>query len=251
MQPKKQIHIEVHFTPDHLDEMQLKDKNIVVIDVLRACTTITTALEHGAKEIIPVSTIENAVKISGNLFGDVTLRGGERNGKMIEGFNLGNSPLEYSEEVVKGKSIILITTNGSVAIVRGKHAKHLIVAAFVNISAVVRFLNELGSDFMIICAGKENHFCIEDAVCAGRIINKLGRSGSTEFILDDGAVAAAALDKSFGKSIVRMLKSSEHGKYLASIGFGSDLAVCAQVDAMETLPMLSGNVIRTWKKSMS
>ncbi|HUL43557.1 MAG TPA: 2-phosphosulfolactate phosphatase [Bacteroidota bacterium] len=249
MLPKKQIHIEVHFTPDQLDEMQLKDKNIVVIDVLRASTTIATALERGAKEIIPVSTIENAVKISGNLFGEVTLRAGERNGKMIEGFNLGNSPLEYTNEVVKGKSIILMTTNGSVAIVKGRHAKHLVVAAFVNISAVTRFLTELKSDFMIICAGKEGHFCIEDAVCAGRIINKLGKGGSTEYVLDDGAVAAAALDKTFGKSIVRMLKSSEHGKYLASIGFGEDIPVCAQVDSMETLPTLSGNVIRIWKKS--
>ena len=115
MHVKKQIHIEVHFTPNHLDEMQLKDKNIVIIDVLRASTTIITALHHGAKEIIPVSTVENAVKISGSLFGDVTLRAGERNAKMIEGFNLGNSPLEYTEEVVKGKSIILMTTNGSVA----------------------------------------------------------------------------------------------------------------------------------------
>jgi 2-phosphosulfolactate phosphatase len=115
-QSKKQIQITVHFTPTDLDEMQLKDKNIVIIDVLRASTTIAAALQNGAKEIIPVNSVENAVKISGSLFGDVTLRAGERNSKMIEGFNLGNSPSEFTEDVVKGKSIILMTTNGSVAI---------------------------------------------------------------------------------------------------------------------------------------
>src|ERR1041385_1474995 len=171
---QKPLAIEVHFTPSDFDEMQLKDRNIVVIDVLRASTTITTALAHGAKEIIPVSSIENAVKISGNLFGDVTLRAGERNAKMIEGFNLGNSPLAYTEPIVRGKSIIFGTTNGSAAIVKGKHARHLVVAGFVNMAAVTAHLAQLGEDVTIICAGKENRFCIEDAVCAGRIVNELG-----------------------------------------------------------------------------
>src|SRR6266850_4360450 len=171
----KLINIEVHFTPAHLDEMQLKDKNIVVIDVLRASTTIATALNNGAKEIIPVSSIENAVKISGNLFGDVTLRAGERNARMIEGFNLGNSPLEYTEDVVRGKTIIFMTTNGSAAIVKGRHAKKLIVGSFVNLSAVVKCLSDLGGDFVIVCAGKENHFCLEDTVCAGKIVTRLAR----------------------------------------------------------------------------
>jgi len=248
MQAKKQIHIEVHFTPNNLDEMALKDKNIIIIDVLRASTSIVTALHHGAKEIIPVSTVENAVKISGSLFGDVTLRAGERNAKMIEGFNLGNSPLEYTEETVKGISIILITTNGSIAIVKGKHAKHLVVAGFVNMRSVLHFFSELESDFMIICAGKENHFCIEDAVCAGRIINELEIEYKTNLVLDDGAIAAAALDRTFGKNILKMMKNSEHGKFLTSIGFGDDLKVCAEIDSMDVLPMLSGNIIRSGKK---
>ena len=84
--------IDVYFSPAQVDEMQLRDKNVIVIDVLRASTTIVTALNNGAREIIPVGSIESAVKVSGNLFGDVVLRGGERNGKIITGFNLGNSP---------------------------------------------------------------------------------------------------------------------------------------------------------------
>ena len=245
---KKQFKVTVHFTPAHLDEMQLKDRNIVVIDVLRASTTIAAALANGAKEIIPVSNIESAVKISGSLFGDVTLRAGERNARMIEGFNLGNSPLEYTPEVVRGKSIIFMTTNGSAAMVKGRHGKNLVVACFVNISRVIAFLAELKSDFTIICAGKENNFCIEDAVCAGKIINRLSREVSGgELLTDDAGSAAAILDKSFGRTILKMLKNSEHGKLLIDLGFAEDLKVCAGLDTIDVLPVLSGNVIRSQK----
>jgi len=96
MAPRKSLRVDVHVSPLQIDEMALKDKNVVVIDVLRASTTITTALHNGAKDIIPVNSVESLVKISSSQFGDVTLRAGERNGKMIEGFNLGNSPLEYT-----------------------------------------------------------------------------------------------------------------------------------------------------------
>ena len=100
---RMKIKVDVHFTPVQIDEMHLKDRNVVVIDALRASTTVAMALSNGAKEVIPVGTIESALKIARGLAGDVTLRAGERLGKMIEGFDLGNSPLEYTEEVVKGK----------------------------------------------------------------------------------------------------------------------------------------------------
>jgi 2-phosphosulfolactate phosphatase len=241
---KKSIHVSVHFTPTGVDEMQLKDKNVVVIDVLRASTSIAMALKNGAKEIIPVASIDSVVKISGSLFGDVTLRAGERNGKMIEGFNLGNSPLEYTEETIKGKSIVFMTTNGSVAMVKGRYAKNLVVAAFVNLGTVVEFLKHLSSDFTMICSGQDNHFCLEDAVCAGRIINVLSEQLDVQLIADDAGMAAGILDKSVGKGILKMLKSSWHGKFLAEIGFEEDLKVCSQVDSVPVLPMLSGNVIR-------
>jgi 2-phosphosulfolactate phosphatase len=244
---RKEIRIHVHFTPVLLDEMQLKDKTVVVIDVLRASTSIITALHHGAKEIIPVNNVESVVKISSSLFGGLTLRAGERNAKMIEGFNLGNSPLEYTEEVVKGKSIILLTTNGSAAVVKGRHAKNLVVAAFVNLSAVVSFLAELETDVDIVCAGKENSFCLEDAVCAGRIIGELDKVNSVKCVLDDAGEAAVSLDKSFGKNLQRLLKNCEHGQYLAGIGFADDIPACAEVDTFDTLPLLSGSVLRAHK----
>ena len=245
--------IDLSFNATQYDELQLRDKNIVILDVLRASTTIIMALNNGAREIIPVASIESAVKISGSLFGEVTLRGGERNGKMIKGFNLGNSPLEYNETAVKGKSIIYCTTNGSVAMAKSRYARTLVIGAFVNLSKIVDFIQEENKDFLFICAGRLNsvgHFSIEDAVCAGMIVQKLLKNESQKIELSDSAKAANALYKSFGRSIIKMLRTSEHGKYLNEIGFGEDLKVCAAIDTIPVIPMLSGTVIKLRKEDI-
>ena len=187
--------IDVYFSPAQVDEMQLRDKNVIVIDVLRASTTIVTALNNGAREIIPVGSIESAVKVSGNLFGDVVLRGGERNGKIITGFNLGNSPGEYTEEAVKGKSIIFCTTNGSSAMVKAKYAKRMAVGGFINVSLVADFIRQAGEDFSIVCAGEKQLFCIEDAVCAGMLVKILVEDSPIVVDVNDAAGAAQVLYK--------------------------------------------------------
>lgn len=238
------MQVELHFTPHQIDELALRDKTVVVIDVLRASTSIAAALHNGAKEIIPVTTIERAVKISGNLFGDHVLRGGERNGKMIEGFNLGNSPFDYSEDKIKGKAIIFSSTNGSYAIEKARFARNVAIGGFVNISQVAQFIKELNQDFVILCAGNNGMFSIEDSVCAGMLIRKLAEDGSSELSLSDGAIAATMLHKGYAKSLLKMIKNSEHGRYLAVIGFADDLPVCAGIDTIPILPQLVGNVIR-------
>ena len=241
------MRIDVYFSPAQVDEMQLRDKNVIVIDVLRASSTIATALKNGAREIIPVGSIESAVKVSGNLFGDVVLRGGERNGKIITGFNLGNSPTEYTEEAVKGKSIIFCTTNGSTAMVKARYAKRMAVAGFINITAAVQFIREAGEDFSIVCAGKQQLFCVEDAVCAGMIVKLLTEDGAVPAELNDAAVAANILYKTVGKNLLKMAKSCDHGRYLIEIGFESDLKICVDVDSIPALPLLIGNVIKLKK----
>jgi 2-phosphosulfolactate phosphatase len=243
--------IDLSFNAGQFDELQLRDKNIVVIDVLRASSTITVALNNGAREIIPVASIESAVKISGSLFGEVTLRGGERNGKMIEGFNLGNSPLEYSEAAVKGKSIIYCTMNGSVAMAKSRYARALVVGSFLNLTSVVDFIRGENKDFLIICAGRINtigYFSLEDAVCAGMMLQKLMKDESLELNLSDAAKAAHALYKSFGRSILKMLKISEHGKFLIEIGFADDLKICAAVDSVPVLPVQVESKIKLRKE---
>lgn len=241
---------EVFFFPLQIDELSLRGKNVVVVDVLRASTTIAMALHNGAKEIIPVATIEGAVKVSGSLFGDVTLRGGERNGKVIEGFDLGNSPGEYTQEAVKGKSIIYTTTNGSAAMVKARYAKNTVLAGFTNLSKVVSFLKELKEDVIIMCAGKQNDFCLEDAVCAGMILSKLQKS-IRGLVLDDAGSASIIIFEKFGKNIVRMLQETDHGKFLTHIGFGEDLKFCAAIDSIPVLPVMSGNVIKRMKDAPS
>jgi len=243
--------IDLSFSASQFDDLQLRDKNVVVLDVLRASSTITVALNNGAREMIPVASIESAVKISGSLFGEVTLRGGERNGKIIEGFNLGNSPLEYSEAAVKGKSIIYCTTNGSVAMAKSRYARMLIVGSFLNLTTMVDFIREEKKDFLFICAGRLNsigYFSLEDAVCAGMMIQKLMKDESLELNLSDSAKAAHALYKSFGRSILKMLKTSEHGKYLSEIGFADDLKICAAVDSVPVLPVQIENKIKLKKE---
>ncbi len=243
--------IDLSFTQGQLDEMQLREKNVVVIDVLRSSTTIIAALQNGAREVIPVGSIESAVKISGSLFGDVTLRGGERNGKMIQGFNLGNSPLEYTESTVRGKSIIFCTTNGSVAMVKSRYAKTMVIGAFVNLTEVVKCIKTLEADVLLLCAGRPANagaFSLEDVVCGGMIIQKLMQDKSIEVELTDSSTAALSLSKSFGKSILKMLKNTDHGKYLIDIGFLNDIKLCAGIDTMPILPMLIGTSIKLRKE---
>lgn len=241
------MRIDVYFSPAQVDEMQLRDKNVVVIDVLRASTTVVTALNNGAREIIPVSSIESAVKVSGNLFGDVVLRGGERNGKIITGFNLGNSPSEYSEEAVKGKSIIFCTTNGSSAMVKAKYAKRMAVGGFINISMIADLIRQAAEDFSIVCAGKQQLFCIEDAVCAGMLVKMLVEDSPIAIELNDAADAAQVLYRTVGKNLLKMAKSSDHGKHLTEIGFENDLKACVSVDSIPVVPLLIGNVIKLKK----
>ena len=243
--------IDLSFSAGQFDDLQLRDKNVVVLDVLRASSTITVALNNGAREIIPVASIESAVKISGSLFGEVTLRGGERNGKIIEGFNLGNSPLEYNETAVKGKSIIYCTTNGSVALAKSRYARMLVVGSFLNLTTVVDFIKEEKKDFLFICAGRLNSigsFSLEDAVCAGMMIQKLTKDESLDLNLSDSVKAAHALYKSFGRSVLKMLKTSEHGKFLIEIGFADDLKICAAVDSVPVLPVQIENKIKLKKE---
>ncbi len=239
--------VNVHFSPNHLDEIALRDKNIVVIDVLRASTTICYAMRAGAREIIPVGSVDLAMKIVGNLFSTSTLLCGERSGKRIEGFRLGNSPAEYTPEIVEGKSLILTTTNGAVALTKAKHARHCFVGALVNVSYVARALAEIPdlatTDLVIICSGREDDFSIEDATCAGLLLQKLAERGIA-FELTDGAKAVLSLLTEYGSDIYRTLRESDHGKYLATIGFEEDIKTASEIDSVSIVPVLEQTAIK-------
>jgi 2-phosphosulfolactate phosphatase len=234
--------IDLHFTPTLVDELSLRDRTVVVVDVLRASSTIVTALSNGAREVIPTATVESAMKIAGSLGADQALLGGERHGKMIPGFDLGNSPYEYAQGKVRGKSIVFSTTNGSQAMVKARYAAELAICGFINMAAVASFLREGSKDFTILCSGRSGGFSLEDTVCGGMLIARV--SEDEEAQLTDGALAAMSLYRTFGRGLLKMMRASEHGRYLEEIGLGNDIKYCASVDAVPVLPLLEGNVIR-------
>jgi 2-phosphosulfolactate phosphatase len=238
------MQIDLYLTPQQADELGLREKTVVMIDVLRSSTTIVTALASGARQVIPATSVESAVKISGNLFGDVFLLGGERNGKMIAGFTLGNSPLEYTEERVRGKSIIFSSSNGTQALARGRHARTLLVCGFVNVSAVAAALQRTGGDVTILCAGNDGSIALEDAVCAGMLIHRAAGWTADTVGLSDGASVALSLYKTHGKTPLKMLQVSDHGRLLTGLGFGDDLRVCAGVDTHTVVPHYEAGVLK-------
>ncbi len=236
--------INVLFSNLFLDELYFTGKTVVVIDVLRATTVITTALANGAREIIPVSTLDFAMKISGDAFRSQTLLCGERNTKMVEGFNLGNSPLEYRPEVVAGKSIIFYTTNGSKAIVKAKFSKNLFACSFNNLPAIARHMIQLNEDFEIICAGTNGLFNLEDAVCAGVLINQIKKLTENPE-LSDSANASLILSNSNTKNLFNFLCSTEHGRLLIENGFEDDILVCSKIGSTDVIPYyVSGTMKR-------
>jgi 2-phosphosulfolactate phosphatase len=225
------------------DELFFTGKTTIVIDVLRATSTIVTAISNGAKEIVPVATIEFAVKVSGGMFGGQTLLGGERNTKKIEGFALGNSPLEYSKDVVDGKSIVFYTTNGTKAIAKARYSDNLILCSFLNISAVANHLIKLNNDIEIVCAGRNNYFSIEDSVCAGMLVTKI-KNHYSDLELNDSAKASIILYEKFSKNIPKMMRTADHAKQLLGNGFEADLDYCSKIDLLDTIPYYSNGVLK-------
>jgi len=236
------MRIDCHFTPGPVDDLALRERTVVVIDVLRASSTIITALANGAREVIPASTVESAMKIAGNLGTDQALLGGERNGRIVPGFDLGNSPAEYAASRVQGKSIIFSSTNGSQAMVKARYAAELVIGGFLNMGEVASFVRERPRDFVILCSGRNGGFSLEDTVCAGMLIARVAED--QEVVLSDSAVASMSLYRSMGRGILKMMRGSDHGKYLEEIGFGSDIRYCAGVDTVPVVPFLEGNVLR-------
>lgn len=235
--------INVLLSPVFADELYYSGKVTAVIDVLRATTTICTALANGAKEVIPVASVESAVKVSGGMFGGLTLLGGERNTKKIEGFALGNSPLEYTQEVVQGKSIVLYTTNGSKAIVKAKFSSKLFILSFNNLNAVAEKLLSLDKDIEILCSGRNNGFSLEDTICAGKLITEIMKV-KEDAELSDGAKISYNINKTLGKNLHKVLMESDHGKILSANGFDEDLKYCSKLNSCDIVPLYASNVIK-------
>lgn len=236
--------IKLHFTPAGLNEDQITGRTAVIIDILRATTTAAVALFNGAREIIPTATLGDATSLKQKLDHSSVLLGGEREGQKVEGFDLGNSPFEYSSKVVENKSIILASTNGSAALICGSEAENCLSCAFINVTAVLNQILDLKQDTVIICAGNKGGFSLEDALCGGMLVHKLLESDNNTVIENDAAAVALKLYNQNKDNIREAISESDHGKFLNSLGFEQDISFCAKVDHLSITPIWkSGRLI--------
>src|SRR5690606_8971758 len=234
------MEIEVILTGSVLSEDDVKDRTVVVIDILRASSTIATALNNGARSIVPVADMAQAGKIASNLDQQSYLLGGERGGENIEGYHLGNSPLEYTASRVAGRTIIMNTTNGTVAIDGARAAEHLLIGCFLNAGRVVDFVREADRDVTIICAGWRNRVSLEDTLCAGLLLYRLWDGREPDNVSDAAHIAFTqyAHDRD---DLMAALQRCTHAKWLTQRGYGDDVAYCLQLDALPVLPYYREN----------
>lgn len=239
------VQIDVTLTPSELSDINLSGRSVAVIDVLRATSTMIAALDAGCKDIIPCPSVEEATRLADTLGRENVILCGERDGNKINGFDLGNSPLEFTEAAVKNKTLLMSTTNGTSVISRAKPAAMLCVAGFLNAAATAGYLTAVGGDILLICSGKLGRFSSEDMLCAG-LLTELICQADGQAVLSDGARMAMVLYKKEGKHLLKAFKQSQHGAYLASLGYTEDLKFCSQLDLSRTVPVFrEGRIVKS------
>lgn len=229
--------IDVFFTPLGLAPGDLNGRGVIVVDVLRATTTIVTALANGAKAVVPAPTAEEAVRLTANLEKNDFVLAGERKVLRIEGFGLGNSPREMTREAVGGKTVFLATTNGTPALVAAQGGDPILVASVANFSVAVkraRAVFQERGDLVIVCAGREKQFALEDAYTAGRIAKAVKR-GTRGVTFNDGGRVAVDLAAKY-RSWTDALQASEAAALLREADLAEDVIFCARADRFDVLP---------------
>lgn len=234
--------LDVFLTPGEVTPPALAGRPVVVIDVLRASTTIVQALSAGARSVFPVGSIEEALRLANTFGRDEVLLAGERRCLPIDGFDLGNSPREFTPERVRGKTVVMTTTNGTAAMQLTVNAAPVFIGALINLGAVIEQLVEIETDPIILCAGRERHFALEDAACAGAFATRLMETRSGEWELNDGARAAIALSEEFGTGLP-MFEMSAGGQGILEAGLAEDLPFCSQIDLHDVVPVLQDRSI--------
>ena len=236
--------IDIQFLPSPPNSYLFSDRVVVVIDILRATSTMVQAMLQGALEIIPVATVEVAFQMAKVFPRGSIILGGERESKKIQGFDLGNSPKEYVAEKVKGKKLILTTTNGTRAFHAVSSGKEILAGSFLNIGAIAQRCLELNKNIFIFPSGDEGNFSLEDTLCGGMLIDLVTKKEKKEISLTDAAHCAQILYQRFKDNLLQAFHLSHHGKELIDRGFEDDLAYCAQIDMTPVVPIFREGVIR-------
>lgn len=229
--------IELVPTADEVRPQVLAGRTAVVFDVLRATSTMVTALAHGCRGVIPVEEVEEARRLAEKLAAQKhpVLLAGERGGQKISDFPHGNSPLEFLPEVVAGKLLVLTTSNGTRAICRAAEAANrVLVGSLLNAGAVAREIAREGRDVALICAGSEGCFSLEDALAAGLVIEEMGLKEYSS--LSDLAIAALHLARAYSTEPCLAFEHSRHGRKLLELGLKEDLKWCARKNVYQIVP---------------
>ncbi len=233
------MRLDVFFTPSQVKPADTAGRLVAIVDVLRASTTVATALGNGAKTVIPVEGADEVIFRSKEFARTQILLAGEQKMHPITGFDIGNSPQAYTKKVVEGKTILLTTTNGTRTLLGVQGARDIVIASYVNFTAVLAMMKlaaRSNTDIAIICAGDEGSFTLEDAACAGRYVRAIPKRADS-VVSNDAASASVLIERKYGDNIEKVFKESSHGQALESAGFGDDLAAAAEVDAYPVVPI--------------
>ena len=234
MPDDREVH--VHLLPSLVPPGALTNTLAVVIDVLRATTTIIHALAAGCKAVLPCAEVEEAQALAGGMRAGRVLLGGERGGAPLPGFDVGNSPREYTSKLCRGNTLVLTTTNGTRALLRAAEAERVLVAAFVNYSAVCEQLRQDPRPVHIVCAGTEGSVSLEDTLLAGAFVDYLCQVGEVQ-VNDAGRMAWDCFEN-HGRVLLGALEVSQGGANLRRLGYDEDIRDAAQVDRFALVPEL-------------
>jgi 2-phosphosulfolactate phosphatase len=228
--------IQVCFSPHSYPLFQGQNQVVVVVDVLRATSAICAGIANGVNSIMPVETVEEAKSYSQKGF----IVAGERNGEVLDGFELGNSPFSFMDSKLIGKNIALTTTNGTKAITSAYQAECIIIGAFVNLNSVTEYLLNLKKNVLVVCAGWKDKFNLEDTLFAGAVANELLHSGT--FVTScDSARASMVLYDHAKDNLENFLKDSSHRERLGKLNLEKDIEFCLSINKLNVLPILDKN----------
>ncbi len=226
--------IDVCLTPELIHLYTLKDRTVVIVDILRATSCMVTAFAHGAHRIVPFANQEECRMMKSRGY----ITSGERDGKKVEGFDKGNSPFEYMGPEITGKKIAFTTTNGTLAIEKSKLAKEVIIGSFLNLSSILKYILFSQNNILIVCAGWKGKVNLEDTLFAGALVEKLKNHIEPDC---DAPLAAQHLYNQAKNNMVEFLKESSHVKRLNRLNIQKDIEFCLTLDQYNVIPRLINN----------
>ncbi len=237
--------VDLLLTPGEVPDFHTKGRRIVLVDVLRACTSLAIALEAGAERIVPAESVEGAKQLLTLLDRKSTLLAGEMDGEKLPGFDLGNSPREFRDPIVAGKTIIFSSSSGAPLMARMFDVAEKPLLSFVNMEAVAEYLAAAAdSEIMVVCAGQEDRFSLEDAVCGGMLCERLASRGIA-LETNDAAQAALLLYEAHRNDLSSLVRACSYGRFLSGLGMDADLEEAARVDSVRLVPVVREGRVTT------